>query len=158
MISDSAAIRLTETILGEHGPDLEQTLKAISANLGLLHISYTPLCAQRSQDANLFSAICTYPVEWQVRYFRKQYAKVDPVIARGMEAVLPFDWDELPKGDPTTQAFFDDAVDHGVGHNGLSIPIRNRKDLRLSAAILVRDIRCNKINRLDLAMIFENSV
>jgi hypothetical protein len=26
----------------------------------------------------------------------------------------------------------------------------------LSAAILVREIRCNKINRLDLAMIFEN--
>ena len=29
-----------------------------------------------------------------------------------------------------TQAFFDDAADHDVGHNGLSIPVRNRKGVR----------------------------
>jgi hypothetical protein len=35
MTIDSAAIRLTETILGEEGPDLEQTLKALAANIGV---------------------------------------------------------------------------------------------------------------------------
>jgi hypothetical protein len=121
---DAAAIRLTDAILGDDGPDLEQALKAIAANIGVLHISYAPLCSQKSEDANLFRAICTYPVAWQARYFKKQYARIDPVIARGSEAVLPFDWDELPKDDPATQAFFDDAADHDVGHNGLSIPVR----------------------------------
>ena len=96
----------------------------------MLHIAYAPLCSQKSEDANLFRAICTYPAAWQARYFKKQYAKIDPVIARGSEAVLPFDWDELPKDDPATQAFFDDAADHDVGHNGLSIPVRNRKGVR----------------------------
>ena len=33
MTIDAAAIRLTDTILGEDGPDLEQTLKAIAANI-----------------------------------------------------------------------------------------------------------------------------
>ena len=130
MTIDSAAIRLTDTILGQDEPDLEQALKAIAANIGLLHIAYVPLCSQKSEDANLLSAICTYPVAWQARYFKKQYARIDPVIARGSEAVLPFDWDELPKDDPAVRAFFDDAADHDVGRNGLSIPIRNRKGVR----------------------------
>ena len=75
MTNDAAAIRLTDTILGDDGPDLEQTLKAIAANIGVLHIAYAPLCSQKSDDANLLSAICTYSAEWQVRYFKKQYAR-----------------------------------------------------------------------------------
>ena len=71
MTIDSAAIRLTETILGEEGPDLEQTLKALAANIGVQHIAYAPLCSQKSEDANLFGAICTYPVEWQARAISK---------------------------------------------------------------------------------------
>ena len=130
MTIDSAAIRLTETILGDDGPDLEQTLKAIATNIGVQHIAYAPLCSQKSEDVNLLSAICTYPVAWQSRYFKKQYARIDPVMARGSEAVLPFDWDELPKDNPATQAFFDDAADHHLGHNGLSIPVRDGKGVR----------------------------
>ena len=42
MTIDSAAIRLTDTILGHDEPDLEQTLKAIAVNIGVLHISYVP--------------------------------------------------------------------------------------------------------------------
>jgi hypothetical protein len=58
MTIDAAAIRLTDAILGEDGPDLEQTPKAIAANIGVLHIAYAPLCSQKSEDANLLSAIC----------------------------------------------------------------------------------------------------
>jgi DNA-binding CsgD family transcriptional regulator len=130
MTIDSAAIRLTDAILGYDEPDLEQALRAIAANIGALHIAYVPLCSQKSEDANLLSAICTYPVAWQARYFKKQYARIDPVIARGSDAVLPFDWDELPKDDPAVQAFLDDAADHDVGCNGLSIPVRNRNGVR----------------------------
>src|SRR3984885_13069009 len=130
MTIDAAAIRLTETIFGEEAPDLEETLKAIALNIGVLHIAYAPLSSQKSEDANLFRAICTYPAAWQARYFKKQYARIDPVMARGSEAVLPFDWDELPKDDPAARAFFDDAVHHDVGHNGLSIPVRDRKGVR----------------------------
>ena len=46
MTIDSPAIRLTETILGDDGPDLEPTLKAIAANIGVLHIAYAPLRSQ----------------------------------------------------------------------------------------------------------------
>ena len=130
MTIDSAAIRLTDIILGQDEPDLEQALKAIAANIGVLHIAYVPLSSEKSEDANLLSAVCTYPVAWQARYFKKQYAQIDPVIAWGSEAVLPFDWDELPRDDPAVRAFFDDAADHDVGRNGFSIPLRNRKGVR----------------------------
>ena len=130
MTIDSAAIRLTDMILGQDEPDLEQALKAIAANIGVLHISYVPLSSEKSEDAKVLSAICTYPVAWQARYFRKQYARIDPVIARGSEAVLPFDWDELPRDEPAVRAFFEDALGHDVGRNGLSIPVRNRVGVR----------------------------
>jgi DNA-binding CsgD family transcriptional regulator len=130
MTIDSAAIRLTDIILGQDEPDLEQALKAIAANIGVLHIAYVPLSSEKSEDANLLSAVCTYPAEWQARYFKKQYARIDPVIAWGSGAVLPFDWDELPRDDPAVRAFFDDAADHDVGRNGFSIPLRNRKGVR----------------------------
>jgi DNA-binding CsgD family transcriptional regulator len=127
---DTAAIRLTETILGDEAPDLEETLKAIAANIGVLHIAYAPLSVQKGNDVNLLSAICTYPMAWQSRYFLKQYARIDPVLARGNEAVLPFDWDELPRDDPAIEAFFDDAAEHQLGRNGLGIPVRDRKGMR----------------------------
>jgi LuxR family transcriptional regulator, quorum-sensing system regulator CinR len=130
MTFDAATIRLTETMLGEEAPDLQETLKAIALNIGVLHIAYAPLYSQKSVDANLFRVVCTYPAAWQARYFMKQYAKIDPVIARASEAVLPFDWEELPKDNPTTQAFFEDAADHDIGNNGLTIPVRNRNGVR----------------------------
>ena len=49
------------------------------------------------------------------------------MIAHGSKAVLPFDWDELASNDPAVQAFFIDALNYEVGHNGLSIPVRNRR-------------------------------
>ena len=60
MTIDSAAIRLTDMILGQDEPDLEQALKAIAANIGVLHIAYVPLCSVKSEDANLLSAISTF--------------------------------------------------------------------------------------------------
>ena len=53
MTINSAAIRLTDIILGQDEPDLEQALKAIAVNIGVLHIAYVPLSSEKSEDANL---------------------------------------------------------------------------------------------------------
>ena len=47
MTIDAAAIRLTDTILGDHEPDLEQALKAIAANIGVLHIGISVEFAEK---------------------------------------------------------------------------------------------------------------
>jgi DNA-binding CsgD family transcriptional regulator len=124
---DSAAVKLTDTILGYSEQDLEETLKTIAAEIGVCHIAYLRLSPDKSADASLLAAIVTYSVRWQHRYFEKQYVLIDPVMAKGSKAVLPFDWEELASDDPVIQAFFMDALSYGVGRNGISIPVRNRR-------------------------------
>ncbi len=124
---DSAAIRLTDTILGYNDEDLEETLKAIAADIGVLHIAYLRFAPDKSSDTSLLTAIVTYSIRWQNRYFEKQYVLIDPVIVLGSKAILPFDWDELVSDDPAVRTFFGDASHYDVGRNGLSIPVRNRR-------------------------------
>jgi DNA-binding CsgD family transcriptional regulator len=124
---DSAAIRLTDTILGYNDQDLEETLKAIAADIGILHIAYLRFSPDKSSDTSLLTAIVTYSIRWQTRYFEKQYVLIDPVISLGSKSVLPFDWEELLSDDPVILAFFADAITYGVGRNGISIPVRNRR-------------------------------
>jgi DNA-binding CsgD family transcriptional regulator len=125
---ESAAIRLTDTILGYNEQDLEETLKAIALDIGVNHIAYMRFAPDKSSDASLLTGTVTYSFQWQTRYFLKQYVLIDPVISHGSKAVLPFDWDDLAHDDdPAVQAFFADALTHDVGLNGLSIPVRNRR-------------------------------
>jgi DNA-binding CsgD family transcriptional regulator len=124
---DSAAIKLTDTILGYSEQDLEETLKTIAADIGVGHIAYLRLSPDKSADASLLAAIVTYSVRWQHRYFEKQYVLIDPVMVKGSKAVLPFDWEELATDDPVVQSFLMDALNYGVGRNGISIPVRNRR-------------------------------
>ena len=124
---ESAAIRLTDTILGYNEQDLEETLKAIAVDIGVSHIAYMRFAPDKSSDASLLTGTVTYSFQWQTRYFLKQYVLIDPVISHGSKAVLPFDWDEMARDEPAVLAFFADALTHGVGLNGLSIPVRNRR-------------------------------
>jgi DNA-binding CsgD family transcriptional regulator len=124
---ESATSRLTSTILGEVEQDLGETLKAVAADIGLCHIAYLRLSPDKSADICLLVAVVTYSRLWQHRYFVKKYMINDPVISYGREAREPFDWSSLPVEEPATKAFFADALNHSVGRNGLSIPLRNRR-------------------------------
>jgi DNA-binding CsgD family transcriptional regulator len=124
---DSAAIQLTDTILGHNEEDLAETLKAIAAEIGVSHISYLRFTPDKSTDTSLLTAIVTYSRSWQHRYFIKQYMATDPILAHGRNAVLPFDWATLSIDSPATKAFMADAQQHNIGRHGLSIPVRNRR-------------------------------
>jgi DNA-binding CsgD family transcriptional regulator len=124
---ESATSRLTDTILGAVEQDLAETLKAIAAEIGLCHIAYLRLSPDKSADICLLVAVVTYSRLWQHRYFVKKYMLNDPVLSYGRDAVQPFDWATFSLDDPATKAFFADALNHGLGRNGLSIPLRNRR-------------------------------
>src|SRR5262249_7109270 len=124
---DSAAMKLTDTILGYNEQDLADTLKAIATQIGVSHIAYLRLSPDKSVDTNLLTAVVTYSRSWQARYFLKQYVVNDPVISHGRDAAVTFDWANLPVDDPATKAFLTDAANHNVGRHGLSIPLRNRR-------------------------------
>ncbi len=126
---DGCAIRLTDTILGYNEQDLRATLKAVASEIGVSHISYIRFAHDKSADTSIFTASATYSTQWLARYFLKKYVNSDPVIAYGRNAVMPFDWEIFGDGNPSALAFFSDAADHGVGRNGLSIPVRNRRGI-----------------------------
>ena len=124
---ESATSKLTDTILGAVDRDIAETLKLVAADIGLRHIAYLRLSADKSPDICLLVAVVTYSRLWQHRYFVKKYMLNDPVISYGRQAVQPFDWSTLPLDDPAAKAFFIDALNHDVGRSGLSIPLRNRR-------------------------------
>src|SRR5271156_2453456 len=124
---ESATSRLTDTIFGAVEHDLAESLKAIAAEIGLCHIAYLRLSPDKSADICLLVAVVTYSRLWQHRYFVKKYMANAPVISYVRQARQPFDWANLPVEDPATKAFFADALNHSVGRNGLSIPLRNRR-------------------------------
>ncbi len=124
----SAVIKLTEKILGYNTQDLVEILKEIAAEYGVSHIAHVRLASDKSSDASVLTAVATYPKIWQARYFLKQYIAIDPVLSHGRTAILPFDWDTLPRDDPAITEFFTDAIRHKVGRHGISIPVRNRRN------------------------------
>ena len=124
----SAAARLTEKILGHNTEQVVDIMKAIASEVGLSHISHLHFATNKSSDATLFAGVSTYSREWQRQYFQKQYLAIDPVVKCGSTAILAFDWDILNRDDPAILAFFEDAIRYGVGRNGLSIPVRSRKN------------------------------
>jgi DNA-binding CsgD family transcriptional regulator len=123
---ERSAIRLTDTILCCDEQDLSASLKAIASEIGVRHIAHLRFAPDKRCEATLPTAIATYSRGWQTHYFLKGYGYTDPVVAHGRNAVLPFDWETLASDAPDVLAFFADAAKHGVGRNGLSIPVRNR--------------------------------
>ncbi|MBY3211809.1 helix-turn-helix transcriptional regulator [Rhizobium laguerreae] len=72
----------------------------------------------------------TYPDSWVSRYLLNDYINVDPIIREGFSRQLPFDWREIDIPANAHQ-FMMEAELHGVGNNGVSIPIvdKSRRSL-----------------------------
>jgi hypothetical protein len=60
---DSAAVSLTDTILGYNQQDLVTTLKAIAEEIGVLHIAYLRFSSDKSFDTSLLTGLFTYSRE-----------------------------------------------------------------------------------------------
>ena len=122
----NGAILLTEKILGVDDIDVVQTLKQIAVSNNLKHIAHLRFVPKKSSDLSLLTSTVTYPIEWQHRYFEKQYVLIDPVVTYGVRSALPFDWEDVISDDSRVMEFFADAARYQLGSNGMSIPIRSR--------------------------------
>ena len=68
----------------------------------------------------------TYPDHWIARYLIRGYANIDPVLRKGVVRQMPFDWREV-EAPLAADEFLLDAQAHGLGPNGYSIPIVDKK-------------------------------
>ncbi|EAR52409.1 autoinducer-binding transcriptional regulator LuxR [Oceanicola granulosus HTCC2516] len=66
----------------------------------------------------------TYSKHWRRRYDRRCYRRIDPVVIDGFRRFDPVDWKELDWSGKAARAYRRDALDHGVGSQGFSIPLR----------------------------------
>ncbi|WP_299729092.1 autoinducer binding domain-containing protein [uncultured Tateyamaria sp.] len=66
----------------------------------------------------------TYSDTWRNRYLELNYLRVDPVIIGCFQRFHPVDWKRLDWSSKAARAFKSDAIEHGVGNQGFSVPIR----------------------------------
>lgn len=66
----------------------------------------------------------TYDDKWVQRYIDQGYIRVDPVIIGCYLRFHPVDWKRLDWSAKTARAFQLEAIEHGVGNQGFSVPIR----------------------------------
>ena len=66
----------------------------------------------------------TYTSEWAERYVEKGYNKIDPVVLGCFQRFDPTNWKDFDWSSKTARDFLADALDHGVGAQGLAIPLR----------------------------------
>ena len=66
----------------------------------------------------------TYSGEWVDRYLEQDYLRMDPVIFGCFQRFTPVDWKALDWSSKPAKAMFCDALDHGLGNQGYSVPVR----------------------------------
>lgn len=71
----------------------------------------------------------TYPATWLTRYLLRGYVRVDPVVKEGFSRQLPFDWRELTLTSDAME-LMRDSQEHGLGGNGYSIPVVDKRGRR----------------------------
>lgn len=99
--------------------DLQERATALRAYYAVDHIIYHWVSSKGEQYG------CgTYSEAWRARYLEKDYLRVDPVVVGCYARFHPVDWKRLDWTTKAARAFFLDAIDHGVGNQGFSIPIR----------------------------------
>jgi DNA-binding CsgD family transcriptional regulator len=66
----------------------------------------------------------TYDDVWVERYVAQNYIRTEPVIIGCFQRFHPVDWKRLDWSGKPARQFLSDALSHGVGNQGYSIPVR----------------------------------
>nr|WP_254702448.1 autoinducer binding domain-containing protein [Roseivivax sp. THAF197b] len=99
--------------------DLQPLIENLRDHYRVDHIVYHWVAADGEQFG------CgTYDPAWVTRYLDKGYLRVDPVIIGCFQRFHPVDWKRLDWSSKSARAFLRDAMDHGLGNQGFSVPIR----------------------------------
>lgn len=99
--------------------DLQKHILGLRDLFEVEHLVYHSVNAAGGQYAAL-----SYDLEWVNRYIEQGYERVDPVVQGCFRRFHPIDWKSLDWSAKASRAFLHEALDHGVGNQGLSMPVR----------------------------------
>jgi DNA-binding CsgD family transcriptional regulator len=83
------------------------------------HLVYHSVTSTGQQYAAL-----TYQPEWVDRYLAQDYARIDPVVLGCFQRFHPVDWKRLDWSGKPARSFLNEALEAGIGNQGVSVPIR----------------------------------
>lgn len=117
----SMSLTSIQTANSEHG--LERAFHDIRDTYGFRHLTF--LLIRNPATRNDTPAHCTtYPTEWTSRYVTNNYFAFDPVVQLYKTNVLPIDWSSIDRNSDEIKTLFREATAIGVGHHGLTVPVR----------------------------------
>ncbi len=99
--------------------DLQDLILDLRGMVGVDHTVYHWV----SSDGEQYGC-GTYPPEWVQHYVENDYIRIDPVVQGCYQRFHPVDWKRLDWSSKSARAFLQNALKHGVGNQGLSVPIR----------------------------------
>ena len=85
---------------------------------GVTHVVYHTV-THKGEQVGAF----TYSFDWARRYVEKDYASIDPVVLGALRRFHPMDWKSLDWSNPHAREFMRDALGHGLGNQGWTVPI-----------------------------------
>ena len=97
-------------------------LKSIARRYGLDHLVYFTINLPVANEGPFYAA--TYSPQWVSHYFAQDYARIDPALHKTLGGILPVDWSTIDRKATHIRKFFGEAIEFGVGNQGLSFPIR----------------------------------
>jgi hypothetical protein len=109
----------------DNTPETGATITKLRDLLNVDHLVYHSLPLGASPSADPYIRL-TYPASWIKRYLQMEYLDNDPVVREGLLRTLPFVWSELKIQSAAEASFLADALAHGVGPYGLSIPVQSK--------------------------------
>jgi DNA-binding CsgD family transcriptional regulator len=99
--------------------DLQKVTVDLRDQLGVDHVVYHWVDSAGDQYG------CgTYSRKWVAHYVARNYLRTDPVIIGCFQRFHPVDWKRLDWSSKPAREFLADALVHGVGNQGYSVPIR----------------------------------
>jgi len=113
----------------ESVPEMEVVVEKLRDLLLVDHVVYHSSKLGASPSVDPYIRL-TYPASWIKRYLQMGYVDIDPVVREGFRRTLPFNWNELTIQNATEASFLADALSHGVGPYGFSIPVVSKRGHR----------------------------
>jgi DNA-binding CsgD family transcriptional regulator len=87
-------------------------------HFGVTHVFYHTATLNREQVGAF-----TYSLDWARRYLDRDYIAIDPVVLGARRRFHPMDWKSLDWSSSQAREMMRDAMAHGLGNQGWSIPI-----------------------------------
>jgi DNA-binding CsgD family transcriptional regulator len=115
--------------------DIQNLIVVLRDHYSVKHIVYRWV----SSDGERYSC-GTYDPVWVQRYMDRKYLRVDPVVIGCFQRFHPIEWKRLDWSSKKARELRRDAIAHGIGDQGYSVPARGPNG---QFAILSISTNCN---------------